>query len=35
MKIDILDVHKACLDFLLECQIKDDKFFFCTSQDQQ
>lgn len=28
MKIDILDVHKACLDFLLECQIKDDKFFF-------
>ncbi len=28
MKIDILDVHKACLDFLLECQINDDKFFF-------
>ena len=28
MKIDILDVHKDCLDFLLECQINDDKFFF-------
>lgn len=28
MKIDILDVHKACLDLLLECQINDDKFFF-------
>lgn len=28
MKIDILDVHKSCLDFLLECQLKDDSFFF-------
>lgn len=28
MKIDILNVHRACLDFLLECQINDDKFFF-------
>lgn len=28
MKIDILEVHKTCLDFLLECQLKDDSFFF-------
>ena len=25
---DILEIHKSCLDFLLECQLKDDKFFF-------
>lgn len=28
MKIDILDAHKACLNFLLECQMNDDEFFF-------
>ena len=28
MKVDILDIHKACLDYLLEYQMKDDKFFF-------
>lgn len=28
MKIDILDIHKACLDFLLDCQLNDDTFFF-------
>ena len=28
MKVDILDIHKSCLNFLLECQLKDDNFFF-------
>ena len=28
MKVDILDIHKACLDLLLECQLKDDNFYF-------
>lgn len=28
MKLDILDIHKVCLDFLLDCQLKDDTFFF-------
>lgn len=28
MKVDILTIHKACLDFLLEYQMKDDSFFF-------
>ena len=26
MKIDILDAHKACLNFLLECKMNDDEF---------
>lgn len=28
MKIDILEIHQSCLDFLLECQLNDDEFFF-------
>ncbi len=25
---DIFEIHKSCLDFLLECQLKDKNFFF-------
>ncbi len=25
---DIVEIHESCLDFLLECQLKDENFFF-------
>ena len=28
MKFDIIDIHKSCLEFLLERQLKDNNFFF-------